>query len=64
MTTPEVVVLYAGTYAVILPHLDDSRDRRKCPVCGWMFGDATIARRMTDDALIHAFDCRGSKRSV
>lgn len=54
----KVVNLYGGTFAVVLPHADDSHDRRTCAVCGHMFWDGTVARRVTDDALICARDCR------
>lgn len=54
----KVVVLYGATFAVVLPHQDDSQDKRRCVVCGEMFWDGDVAWRVTDGALICARDCR------
>jgi len=56
--TGQVEVLYPGCYAIRLPRVDDAIVPGKCPNCKTSFGYGEVARRVTDRALICAYDCR------
>lgn len=42
-----------GLYVKVVRKRADSRDPRRCGVCGQPFGYAPIGQRLTDGALVH-----------
>jgi hypothetical protein len=53
-----VEIIYAGTPIGLNRHLDDAYDTRTCAVCHSLIGYGKWGIRLTDNVLIHAFDCR------